>query len=144
MRYELLDAQGAVTDVIVADAAFMAANYTESAYRLAEEQGTAAPAARRITKLAFRNRFTANEKAAMEIAAVHDHTLAKTHASNLLAAALRASMADQRDARYIDLERPDTRAGVQTLEAAGLLAPGRALEVLDTPVQSGEAFTGDV
>lgn len=32
----------------------------------------------------------------------------------------------------------DTRAGVQVLEAAGMLAEGRALEILDAPVQPEE------
>jgi hypothetical protein len=54
------------------------------------------------------------------------------------AAALRANLADTAAATFIDLLRPDTRTGVLSLEAAGLLAPGRALEILDTPVQPEE------
>lgn len=100
------------------------------------------PAPVRITKLAFRNRFSATEKAALEIAAIHNAALAANHPANLLAAALRASMADQRDAQYIDLSRADTRAGVQQLEAAALLAAGRAAVILDTPASDEEVWRG--
>jgi hypothetical protein len=101
------------------------------------------PAAPRlVTKLAFRNRYTANEKAAIELVAAHNP--AATTQQQQLAAALRASLADQRDARFIDLDRADTRGGVLQLEALGLLASGRALQILDAPVQPHEAYTGEV
>ena len=45
-------------------------------------------------------------------------------------------------ATFIDLDRPDTRAGVQALEAAGLLIQGRALEILDAPVLDHERPRG--
>ena len=146
MIYELLNEGGEVTGTVVADAEFMAASYVEGAYRVAatQELTPPKPAPRHVTKLAFRNRFTSNEKVAMELAALHDSTKALNDPANLLAATLRASMADQRDARYIDLDRPDTRAGVQALEAAGLLAAGRAAQILDAPVQPHEAYTGEV
>ncbi len=57
-------------------------------------------------------------------------------------AALRANLADQRDATYIDLDRADTRAGVQQLEALGLLAAGRALAILDAAVTDDERYKG--
>ena len=53
-------------------------------------------------------------------------------------AALRATLADTAAATFIDLFRAETRAGVQMLEAAGLLAEGRALEILDAPVTAEE------
>lgn len=96
---------------------------------------------RRITKLAFRKRFTSDEKTALELAALHNTALAVTHPSNLLAASLRASMADQRDATFVDLERQDTRSGVQALESVALLASGRAAVILDSPVQEHERYT---
>jgi hypothetical protein len=58
------------------------------------------------------------------------------------AAMLRASQADQRDATYIDLDRADTRNGVQALEAVGILAAGRALQILDAPVTEEDRFKG--
>lgn len=90
----------------------------------------------RITRLAFRNRFTAAEKVALEIAAL-DNPAAPMPA-RAQAAALRANQADLTAATFVDLARPDTRAGVHVLEAAGLLAKGRALEILDAPIVAGE------
>lgn len=90
----------------------------------------------RITRLAFRNRFTSAEKMALEMAALDDPTAPM--AQRQQAAAIRASMADTAAATFIDLARPDTRAGVQMLEAGGLLAAGRALEILDAPIESHE------
>ena len=54
------------------------------------------------------------------------------------AAALRANQADLAAATFVDLQRPDTRTGVLTLEAGGLLAPGRALAILDAPITPEE------
>jgi hypothetical protein len=54
------------------------------------------------------------------------------------AAALRANAADLAAATFVDLDRADTRAGVLMLEAAGLLAVGRALVILDAPVTTEE------
>ena len=89
-----------------------------------------------ITRLAFRNRFTQPEKVALELAALDD--AAAPMPQRQQAAALRAYLADVAAATFIDLARPDTRAGVQFLEAAGLLAEGRALVILDAPVQPEE------
>ena len=58
------------------------------------------------------------------------------------AAALRADLKDQEQATFIDLDDEDTRTGVLTLEAVGLIATGRAVEILDAPVQDKERFTG--
>lgn len=55
------------------------------------------------------------------------------------AAALRVYLADVNAAAFIDMDRDDTRAGVQALEAAGLLAAGRALQILDDPLLATEA-----
>jgi AAA+ superfamily predicted ATPase len=91
---------------------------------------------RKITRLAFRSRFTRAEKTAIEIAALDNP--AAPMAQRQQAAMLRADLADQAQATFIDLDRADTRAGVQALEAAGLLAAGRAAEILDGPVQPQE------
>jgi hypothetical protein len=92
----------------------------------------------RVTKLAFRNRFTAAEKASIELAACDNPNAAIQ--DRITAAALRAQLADQRDASFIDLARDDTRAGVEMLETEGLLAAGRAAEILDAPVQADERY----
>ena len=97
------------------------------------------PEPQRITRLAFRNRFTPAEKVMLELAALDDP--AAPMAQRQLSAAIRASMADTAVATFIDLGRPDTRAGVQMLEAGGLLAAGRALAILDAPVEAHERLT---
>lgn len=142
MRYNIKDAEGAIVNTIICASDADAEALYPGLWELAE-QDAPKPAPRHVTKLAFRNRFTSNEKVAMELAALHDSTKALNDPANLLAATLRASMADQRDARHIDLNRPDTRGGVQALEAAGLLASGRAAQILDAPVQPHEAYTGE-
>lgn len=98
---------------------------------------TLAPATR-ITKLAFRNRFTQAEKVMLEIASLDNP--AAPMAQRQQAAALRATLADIASASYIDLTRPDTRDGVLALESAGLLATGRAAAVLDSPVVDSERY----
>ena len=85
-----------------------------------------------ITKLAFRNRFTQTEKVMLEISALDDATAPMQQRQ--LAATLRATLSDVNAATFIDLSRSETRAGVQMLETVGLLAVGRATEILDNPV----------
>lgn len=89
-----------------------------------------------ITRLAFRNRFTMPEKAGLELASVDDASAPMVQRQQ--AALLRAYLADVAAATFIDLKRPDTRAGVEQLEALGLLAAGRAAEILDAPVEQAE------
>ena len=119
----------------------MRANFTGYAwmdlpYQAPAPAPPADPEPQRITRLAFRNRFTQAEKVTMEIAALDNP--AATMPQRQQAAALRANLADTAAATFIDLLRPDTRTGVLSLEAGGLLAAGRALEILDTPVQPEE------
>ena len=92
----------------------------------------------RITRLAFRNRFTQAEKVAIEIAQLDVPSAAM--AQRAQAAALRSSQADLSVTQYVDLDRAETRGGVQMLEAAGLLAKGRALQILDSEVQEYERY----
>jgi len=140
MIYEILDAQGNVENTIVADEQFMLERYPEGNYRLVPYVPTPETADRRITKLAFRNRFAKAEKAGIEFAAMDDPTA--PIAQRQQAAALRADLKDQEQATFIDLDDEDTSTGVLTLEAVGLIAAGRAVEILDTPVQDKERFTG--
>lgn len=94
-----------------------------------------APTAR-VTRLAFRNRFSQPEKVTLELAALDNPAAPQVQRQQ--AAALRAYLADVAAATFVDLLRPDTRQGVQFLESSGLLAQGRALEILDAPVQAEE------
>lgn len=95
--------------------------------------------ASRITRLAFRNRFTPTEKAVIELAALDNPSA--TQPARMQAASLRAYLADLAAATFVDLARPDTRAGVMQLETLGLLAAGRALQILDAPIDAHERPT---
>ena len=90
----------------------------------------------KITRLAFRNRFTAAEKVALEMASLDNP--AGTMEQRQQAAAIRVYLADVATSTFIDLAAQDTRAGVLALEAGGLLTEGRVLEILDAPVQPHE------
>lgn len=95
---------------------------------------------KRITKLAFRSRFTLAEKVTIEMAALDNPVADMSARQN--AAALRAYLDDVRTATFINLDRADTRGGVLQLEALGILAAGRALVILDTvPTDEEKYFT---
>lgn len=86
-----------------------------------------------ITPLAFLSRFTDAEAIAFDLASI---------GATEQAAALRRYMHKVNAARYIDLDRADTRAGVEALESAGLIAAGRAAEILDDPIVYAEEYRG--
>jgi hypothetical protein len=94
----------------------------------------------KITKLAFRQRFTPQERITIELASLDNP--AASDQQRQLAAALRSSEQDVSVAQYIDLNRADTRDGVTDLEAYGLIAAGRATVILDTPPTSEEVWNG--
>ena len=126
------------TNTIVANEAFVEANYP-GAWELVPAPppiDVAEPTDARITRLAFRNRFTQAEKVTLELAAL-DNPAAST-AQRQQAAALRSYLKDLDAATFVDLERPDTVAGVQSLGAAGLLAEGRAAVILTAPIEAHE------
>lgn len=155
-RYAI-HADGLVTNVVDADADWIAANYPTADLvapgvfvgpgfaRVSAGVYTApaqpdlpppvdpGPIRRWVTKLAFRQRFTAIERASITYAA---------RQASPEAAGIQSYLDDVQAATYIDLERADTRAGVQTLEAATLLAIGRAAEILDDPIGYDEEYRG--
>ena len=75
------------------------------------------PVQRTITKLEYLRRFTDKERIAIRAAAEQNTALADY--LQLMEAA-----------QEINLDDPDTVAAVQMLEQSGLIAPGRAAEVL--------------
>lgn len=93
-------------------------------------------APRRVTRLAFRGRFLPAEKVAIELASIDDAGAAPEQRQQ--AAGLRVYLADLAAATFVDLARVDTRAAVQSLESNGLLAAGRALEILDGDISQSE------
>ena len=87
------------------------------------------PQEKKITRLAFLNRFTDGEAIALDLASI---------GNTVEAASIRRYLSKVNAATFIDLEDPDTRGGVQTLEVMGLISEGRALVILDTPVTDKE------
>lgn len=87
---------------------------------------------RRLSVLAFRKRFTLSERAAIEWAAVDRAD--QSDAQRQQAAMLRATLADQAAASFIDLGDDTTVEGVLALQALGLLAEGRADAILGATV----------
>lgn len=94
------------------------------------EQPVAEPVIQtQITRLAFLSRFTDEEAIALDLA---------SQGATVEAATLRRYLSKVNAATFIDLSREDTRAGVLALEPMGILAEGRALEILDAPIQDHE------
>jgi len=89
-----------------------------------------------ITLLAFRRRFTADERAMLERKSLDDP--AGTEVARNRAAAVRAWFADLTSAGYADLSDDMVRTPVLQMETATWLAVGRALQILDTPIQPSE------
>ena len=135
MRYEILE-NNIVVNTIEADEAFMTAQFEAGTYRLAEVQEVVPPVVgipelKRITRLAFLNRFTDAEAIAIDLASI---------GSTVEAAAMRRYMSKVNAAEFIDLGSQETRDGVLALEAATLLDVGRASIILDAPILEKEKF----
>ncbi len=98
------------------------------------------PDAWHITRLAFLSRFTDAEAITIDLASQHDP--AATGQQKQQAAAMRRYLQKVNAATFIDLKRPDTRSGVQALEAAGLIGSGRAAAILDALPTETELYRG--
>lgn len=85
--------------------------------------------ARDVSRKAFLSRFTDPEAVQIDLASI---------GATVDAAQVRRYLSKVNAAQHIDLNDPETREGVHALEAVGLIAPGRALEILDSPIQSKE------
>ena len=88
---------------------------------------------RHITRLAFLSRFSDAEAIAIDLA---------SQGATQQAAAMRRYQSKINAATYVDLDRADTRAGVQALELMGLISAGRGEVILDAAVQDTERFRG--
>ena len=84
---------------------------------------------RKVSNKAFLSRFTDDEAIDIDLASI---------GATREAAAVRRYLSKVNAAQHIDLADEETRKGVQALEAAGLLQPGRALAILDAPIQPKE------
>ena len=128
-RIEILDSTGAVTNAIISTTDEAERQYPGQ-WRLAAQQPDepSAPAETRLTVLQFRQRFTLAEKAAIDLAAIDNPTAVLEQRQQ--AAMLRAVLADQAAAEFIDLADASTIEGAHMLVQAGLLTEPRAAEVL--------------
>ena len=129
MTYRIKNKSGSVINTIVADEAFVEANYSGAWELVPEPETPLTQTSARITRLAFRNRFTQAEKVALELAALDNPSA--TMPQRQQAAALRAHLKDLDAASWVDLTRPETAAALQMLEASELIGEGRAAAILD-------------
>ena len=88
-----------------------------------------APTERNVSRKAFLSRFTDAEAIDIDMASI---------GATREAATVRRYLSKVNAAQHIDLADDETRTGVQALEAAGLLQPGRALVILDAPIEPKE------
>lgn len=89
----------------------------------------AEPTVRNVSRKAFLSRFTDAEAIDLDLASM---------GATREAATVRRYLSKVNAAQHIDLADDETRTGVQALEAAGLLQPGRALVILDAPIEPKE------
>ena len=87
------------------------------------------PTGRLVSNKAFLSRFTDAEAIDIDLASM---------GATREAATVRRYLSKVNAAQHIDLADDETRTGVQALEAAGLLQPGRALVILDAPIEPKE------
>lgn len=80
---------------------------------------------KKITRLAFLNRFTDAEAIALDLASI---------GTTIEAASIRRYMQKVNAATFIDLSRDDTIAGVRQLETVGLIGAGRSDQILTDPI----------
>ena len=97
---------------------------------------TVSTASRVITNLAFDLRFDAAERVAIELASLDDPSAPMEQRQQ--AAFIRVSLQRANKASYTNLDDPVTRAAVQQFEQYGMIAEGRAAEILDAPVDDRE------
>ena len=89
----------------------------------------AEPTERNVSRKAFLSRFTDAEAIDIDLASM---------GATREAATVRRYLSKVNAAQHIDLADDESRTGVQALEAAGLLQPGRALVILDAPIEPKE------
>jgi hypothetical protein len=124
MIYEILDDTGAVVNTIVADLAFVQANYP-GRYREVPQPPPVDTRPPIITKVAFRFRLTDQEYVGILSAAKTDIEVAAwLETFNMVS--------------QIDLSNQRTKDGVANLVTKNLLTQARATTVLTAPVQEGE------
>ena len=93
---------------------------------------------KKITKLAFTNRFTITEKIAIEIASIDN--IAGTMQERQVAASLRVYLEDIDRASFIDLSDPGLPDALSYLVLLGILTQDRINEIINNPIKDIEAI----
>ena len=134
-QIEILE-DGQLVNTVEATPAFMQTQPVE--WRLSAEQAPPVVPMMvvKLSKWGFRSRFTSAERAAIEWAAVDRADLSLEQ--RMVAAGLRADLEDQKQAGFIDLSDAATIAGVNKLEALGIIGVGRAEAILTAPITESE------
>ena len=136
--YQILTPEGEIDNVIVATEAFVKAAYPGRWRVVAEPAQPEEPKTKnnRLSPLAFLRRFTDEERVRFDLSSIDDPNDPEDKRKR--AAQLRMFESDYKLASYIALDDPRTIAGVNGLEALGIIAKGRAKEVLEGEVKPEE------
>ena len=111
------------------DASLMGKRWNPQAQAFEPGPPPQVPTERNVSRKAFLSRFTDAEAIDIDLASI---------GATREAATVRRYLSKVNAAQHIDLADDETRTGVQALEAAGLLQPGRALVILDAPIEPKE------
>ena len=111
------------------DASLMGKRWNPQAQAFEPGPPPPVPTERNVSRKAFLSRFTDAEAIDIDMASI---------GATREAATVRRYLSKVNAAQHIDLADDETRTGVQALEAAGLLQPGRALAILDAPIEPKE------
>ena len=111
------------------DASLMGKRWNPQAQAFEPGPPPPVPTERNVSRKAFLSRFTDAEAIDIDLA---------SNGATREAATVRRYLSKVNAAQHIDLADNETRTGVQALEAAGLLQPGRALVILDAPIEPKE------
>ena len=136
--YQILTPEGQVENTIVADLAFVQAVYPGRWRVQVAPAQSGGPEAKnnRLSPLAFLRRFSDEERTRFDLSSIDDPNA--DEAQRKRAAMLRMFERDYSLASYVALDDPRTVAGVRGLEALGIIAKGRAKEVLEGEVKPEE------
>jgi hypothetical protein len=111
------------------DASLIGQRWNPEAQAFESGPPTAQTTERNVSRKAFLSRFTDAEAIDIDLASIGPTREAAT---------VRRYLSKVNAAQHIDLADNETRTGVQALEASGLLQPGRALAILDAPIEPKE------
>lgn len=88
----------------------------------------------KLTRLAFRNRFTQAERATLYGLAAQN---------NATGYAFRDYLDSVNAATFIDLSRADTKASLNLLATMGIISAQRAQDILNNPILDHEKYKGE-